>query len=71
MSKCEHKWVHQEKQLKTTVTGYENYTAHYHRIDKYFCEKCCEIKSVEQKESVNLPFGGIRNLPKYAPIWYQ
>ena len=71
MSDCEHKWIFQEKQHKTTVDGYENYTAHYHRIDIYFCEKCCEIKKVEQKEMVRLPFGGIHNLPKFAPIWFQ
>ena len=71
MSDCEHKWIFQETQHKTTVSGYEHYTAHYHRIDVYFCEKCCEIKTVEQKESVSLPFGGIRHVLKYVPIWYQ
>ena len=71
MNNCEHKWVFQETQQKTTVSGYEHYTAHYHRIDVYFCEKCCEIKKIEQKESVNLPFGGTHRLQIYAPIWYQ
>lgn len=52
MDNCEHKWVFQETQQKTTVSGYEHYTAHYHRIDVCFCEKCCEIKKIEQKESV-------------------
>ena len=71
MDECKHKWIYQEKQLKTNVTGYENYTAHYHRVDLYFCENCCEIKKVEEKQNVDLPFGGVRNLPAYAPIWYQ
>ena len=71
MDNCEHKWVFQETQQKTTVSGYEHYTAHYHRIDVYFCEKCCEINKIEQEEAVSLPFGGIHRLQQYAPIWYQ
>jgi len=71
MKECEHKWIFQEKQLKTRVTGYENHFAHYHRIDIYFCEKCCEIKKVEQTATVSLPYGGIHNVSAFAPIWYQ
>ena len=71
MNNCKHKWVFQETQQKTTVSGYEHYTAHYHRIDVYFCEKCCEIKKIEQKEAVSLPFGGTHRIQQYAPIWYQ
>ena len=71
METCNHEWIFQESQHKTSVSGYEHNTAHYHRIDVYYCKKCCKIKEIEKKESVSLPFGGIRNLPKYAPIWYQ
>ena len=71
MKNCEHKWTYQETQKKVDVTGYENYTAHYHRIDVYYCEKCCEVKTREQKEEVRLPFGGIHHLGSHAPIWYK
>ena len=68
---CEHKWVFQETQKKTTTTNNNgDYTAHYHRVDVYYCEYCCEIKKIEQKESVSLPFGGIRNPDRFAPFWY-
>lgn len=67
---CEHKWVFQETKKKTHVTGYQNKTAHFHRTDVYYCEKCCEIKEIENRGSVNLPFGGIHNVQKYAPDWY-
>ena len=69
---CEHKWIFQETQKKMDVTtsrgGHD--TAHYHRVDVYYCEKCLKIKKIEQKEDVSLPFGGIHNLSKYAPVWY-
>lgn len=72
MEECKHKWVFQETQKKTTTTkdsqGY--YTAHYHRVDVYYCEHCCEIKKTEQKESVSLPFGGIHHTDDFAPVWY-
>ena len=68
---CNHKWVFQETQKKTyTTSNSGNYTAHYHRVDVYYCEKCLEIKKIEQKECVSLPFGGIHNVSKYAPVWY-
>ena len=69
-ARCEHKWVFQETNKKTHITGYQNKTAHFHRIDVYYCEKCCEIKEVEKRESVNLPFGGIHIVQKYTPDWY-
>ncbi|SHN01305.1 hypothetical protein SAMN02746066_04362 [Anaerosporobacter mobilis DSM 15930] len=70
MENCDHEWIFQETQKKTSVSGYEHYYAHYHRIDLYYCKKCCEQRKIEQKEGVSLPFGGIRNLPKFAPVWY-
>lgn len=69
--KCEHKWVFQETQKKTTLTNSKgHYTAHYHRIDLYYCERCCELKKKEQHADVNLPFGGSHHPEKYAPVWY-
>jgi hypothetical protein len=67
---CIHEWVFQETKKKTHITGYQNKTAHFHRIDVYYCKKCCEIKEIETHASVNLPFGGIHNVQKYAPVWY-
>lgn len=70
MNTCRHKWIFQETQKKTSISGHEHKTAHFHRIDVYYCENCCEIKKVEQKESVKLPFGGTRHLSDLAPVWY-
>ena len=71
MEECKHKWVFQETQRKMQTTGDNgHYTAHFHRVDVYYCEHCCEIKKLEQKESVRLPFGGIRKPEASAPIWY-
>ena len=72
MSECKHKWVFQEKQRKTNCTYESNgdWTAHFHKIDVYYCEHCCEIKQIEKKESVSLPFGGIEHVEDFAPIWY-
>jgi hypothetical protein len=72
MNECRHKWVFQETQRKTNTTydGNGNYTAHFHRIDVYYCENCCEIKEMEKKQSIELPFGGIRHVGDFAPVWY-
>lgn len=72
MSECKHKWIFQETKRKTSTTydrgGY--WTAIFHRVDIYFCERCCEIREVEKKQDVKLPFGGIRHVSDFAPIWY-
>ena len=72
MNKCKHKWVFQETQKKQTLTCDNSgfYTAHFHRVDVYYCENCCEIKEVTKKQSVELPFGGTRHINSFAPIWY-
>ena len=72
MNECKHKWIFQETQRKTSTTCGEGgyWTAHFHRVDVYYCENCCEIKNVEKKESVCLPFGGIHHVSNFAPIWY-
>ncbi len=71
MDNCKHKWVFQETQKKRKLENDSGtYTAHFHRIDVYYCEKCCKVKKAEQKESVKLPFGGTCHLSTYAPIWY-
>ena len=72
MNECKHKWVFQETQRKTTTTYSHggNWTAHFHRIDVYYCENCCEIKEVEKNQSVRLPFGGSKHVEDFAPIWY-
>ena len=68
--RCEHKWIFQETQKKRSISGCEHHTAHFHRVDVYYCENCCEIKKIEQKARVSLPFGGIHNPDEYAPVWY-
>ena len=72
MENCNHKWTFQETQKKvsTKSDSYGHYTAHFHRVDVYYCENCCEIKEVEKKQLVNLPFGGIRHVDDFAPVWY-
>lgn len=71
MSECEHNWVFQENSKKSSITGYEHYSAIFTRIDRYYCSRCCEIKEIEKKESVSLPFGGIRNIQSFAPVWFK
>lgn len=43
---CEHKWVH----FETSYIYKDNYPAssQFKRIDRFFCEKCCEEKVVEK-----------------------
>ncbi len=66
-----HKWVFQETKKKTNLSSNNgNWVAHFHRVDVYYCEHCCEIKNIEKKESVSLPFGGSRHAKDFAPIWY-
>lgn len=73
MEQCKHKWIFQETQKKTTIettSGGSRY-AHFHRVDVYFCENCCEIKKVEQKENCSFPGWGGNNTKAVAPIWMQ
>ena len=39
---CEHKWIH----FETRNLLIDNYPAsnQFKRIDRFFCEKCCEVK---------------------------
>lgn len=71
MSDCDHNWVFQDTNKKSHATGYEHYTAVFERIDRYYCSHCCEIKEVEKKEAVSLPFGGIRHINDFAPTWFK
>ena len=55
MSECEHKWVFQETKKKTSIRYTSNgYTAYFDKIDIYYCEKCCEIKEIENKKKTNI-----------------
>ena len=56
------------KKVEITPTRYGYKDALFRRIDVYYCEKCCEIKKVEQTEKV-FRTSGI-NMEKDAPIWY-
>nr|WP_295681194.1 hypothetical protein [uncultured Lachnoclostridium sp.] len=70
-NQCDHNWVFQETTRNYKISGYQNYTAIFHRIDRYYCQKCCEIKEIEKKEAVSLPFGGVHYPVRYAPTWYR
>ena len=70
MDDCKHNWVFQEKSKTYRISGYEHYTAHFKRVDRYYCSNCCAIKEMEKQESIDLPFGGIRKVLKFAPVWY-
>ena len=43
---CDHKWVH----FETRYLYIDNYpsSSKFKRIDRFFCEKCCEEKVVEK-----------------------
>lgn len=71
MAECEHNYIFQNTNKKHSITGYEHYTAVFERIDRYYCSKCLEIKEIVKKEAVSLPFGGIRNVTKFSPVWYR
>ena len=71
MSECTHKWIFQETQKQSRVTTEDEHrTVHFNRVDVYYCENCCVIKKIEQKESVNFPFGGMYFPESFSPIWY-
>ena len=45
---CEHKWVH----LDTRYLRIEfRYSSIFKRVDRFFCERCCEIKETEKRET--------------------
>ncbi|MBU3173347.1 hypothetical protein [Clostridium estertheticum] len=70
MEDCKHIWVFQETYKKFKISGDRTQIAHFTRVDRYYCSNCCEIKELEKKESVDLPFDGIRNIKNFEPIWY-
>lgn len=43
---CDHKWVH----FETRYLYIDNYpgSSQFKRIDRFFCEKCCEEKVIEK-----------------------
>lgn len=62
-SKCDHKWVH-------LSTHYDRYSYNrygdpviYARIDRFFCEKCCEQRDAKHEETVCREDD--------APIWWR
>lgn len=61
MSDCEHKWVllstHYDKKR------YNTYDCKYIRVDRFFCEKCCVTKDVQQDEVCYSDDG--------EPIWWK
>ena len=67
---CNHSWVFQETYKTYKVSGCENYSTTFIRVDRYYCTNCCEINEITKQESVNLPFGGVRNILSFAPVWY-
>jgi hypothetical protein len=70
MEGCRHNWIFQEAYKNCNISGYEHHTAHFKRVDRYYCSNCCEVNEIEKKESVSLPFGGIRKVLNFAPVWY-
>lgn len=72
MNECKHKWIFQdtEKTVNVEKDKWGDYIAYFYRWDIYYCENCCEIKEIERKERVDLPFGGIHHVDSFAPVWY-
>jgi len=48
MKKCDHKFVHLDTNTWTDTSG--AYQIGWFRIDRFFCEKCLEEKSVKKEE---------------------
>lgn len=55
---CEHKWMYLDTRY---ICEKYSYTNSFKRVDRFYCEKCCEIKEVEKYESDS------RNVP----IWFN
>ena len=53
MSECKHKWIFQETKSNTSrIRGdyYDGYSVTFNRLDRYYCENCCEIKELKKSE---------------------
>jgi hypothetical protein len=57
----EHKWVHMETDKKERMSDH-GYCTILKRKDKFYCEKCLEIKTVAK--------GGTRNTREDYPDWW-
>jgi len=45
---CEHKWVYMDSKK---YSQYNGYCSTFTRIDKFYCEKCLEIKEIKKVDS--------------------
>ena len=43
---CEHKWVYMDPKK---YSKYNGYVSTFTRIDKFYCEKCLEIKDIKKE----------------------
>lgn len=75
MSECKHKWIFQETKSNTSrIRGdyYDGYSVTFNRLDRYYCENCCEIKELKKSEDVKFPTDrvGRYKISDLAPVWY-
>lgn len=56
-TQCQHVWRHLET---VRWTDFGNYNSHFHRVDRYFCEKCLETHEKKQDE-----------FSRDTPEWYR
>lgn len=49
MNECEHKWVFMETAKQVGYIGsYSTPSKEWRRIDRFYCEKCLEIKEIKK-----------------------
>ncbi len=58
MDNCEHKYIHLETRYIKTDSSHVSNT--YKRIERFFCEKCCEEKVIKKEECRT-----------YIPEWFK
>jgi hypothetical protein len=49
MNECEHKWVFMETVKQAGISAYSE-TRNWKRIDRFYCEKCLEIREIKKTE---------------------
>ena len=59
---CEHKWIHLETIDQERVYRNQYDRTEFVKTDRFFCEKCCEIKEISKKKEYN---------PYEFPDWHN
>lgn len=69
---CKHHWIFQEtnKCHKPKEDKYGKTSVIYQRLDRYYCENCCEIKELIKTETVDVRIRNVGYIESNKPVWY-